>query len=135
MAVRGSYGLFWVTLVLLALAGVLDMHRLPPELARFFLEQPPVLAAAWLSYIIGYIGSAIFLWTGRPSRALILYVLSFAADIILWTFVITLGVNSASMPLWASILDGLVTLTDLIAICYMAFIVIALRKTDAFRWT
>ncbi len=135
MGLRALYALSFITIVIAALTGVLNLRALDPELARFFALQPPQMFGLWCLYVFGYLYAAILIWTGRPTRSLIAYVLSFSLDIILWTLVVTVRIDVTSMPSWGHLADLLITLFDLGALSYLTFVVLTLRKQDSMRWT
>lgn len=128
MGLRAAYAITFIVAVTLALAGILDLRSLDPELARFFAMQPAPLYALWVVYVSCYMIAAILLWTGRPTRALMTYMGAFALDIVLWTLVYTAGVDQGALPAWGRIMDVVITTFDLIAISYMLFVVMVFRK-------
>lgn len=135
MAARALYSIGFIGLVIAALTGLVDMRALDPELARFFALQPPALLGLWGFYAFGYLYASVLLWTGRPTRALIAYLISFSVDILLWTFVVTIRLDVTAMPSWGYIMDYATTIFDLAALSYLTFVVLTLRKPDSMRWT
>lgn len=131
LAIRALYAMAYIVLVLMALAGVLNLQTLSPELARFFALQPEPLFFLWVIYPFGYLFAANFLWSGRPTRALLTYVCAFAFDVILWTLVVTLHMDDQVLPFWGRVMDFTITSFDLAAIGYLVFVVLVIRKPVA----